>query len=84
MRDTASSSPFSRLKRRTLAAVAAPTALVLGFGALPVAGAQSSLTDGITPGTPPQRSVIDTTFPDGGGLPPGAQPARVVGKCPRH
>ena len=84
MRDTASSSPFSRLKRRTLAAVAAPTALVLGFGALPVAGAQSSLTDGITPGTPPQRSVIDTTYPDVEGLPAGVEVDRVVWKSPRH
>lgn len=92
MRDTASSSRLGRLKRRTLAAIAAPTALVLGFGALPVAGAQpfssglssGGFSDGVAPGEPPVRSEINTTYPDIANLPAGVKVERVVWKSNRH
>ncbi|NLA57132.1 MAG: hypothetical protein GX859_12735 [Corynebacterium humireducens] len=83
MRDTASRSPQSR--RPWLAAVVLPTALALGLSVAPAAQAQSilpgssgsSLSDSIRPSDPPQRTPINTEYPDIANLPAGVKVERL-------
>lgn len=90
MRDTARSperplASWSKTKKASL--IALPTALVLGLGSIPVVGAQSSLgglssggsslSDSFAPEDVPQRSPINTTYPDVEGLPAGVSVDRV-------
>ncbi len=81
MRDTASRSPQRR--RPWLAAVVVPTTLALGLAVAPAAHAQgalpgsSDLSDSFRPTDPPQRTPINTTYPDIANLPAGVEVQRV-------
>ena len=81
MRDTASRSPQRR--RHWLAAVVVPTALALGVSLAPHAQAQSALpgssniSDSIRPSDPPQRTPIETEYPDIANLPAGVEVERM-------
>ncbi|MEX3514652.1 MULTISPECIES: alpha/beta hydrolase-fold protein [unclassified Corynebacterium] len=82
--------------RRGLAAAALPTALAVGIALLPNATAQqglgdlsssssgSSLSDSFAPSAPPERTPIDTTYPDVEGLPEGVDIERVEYLTNRH
>ncbi|WIM67509.1 alpha/beta hydrolase-fold protein [Corynebacterium breve] len=84
MRSFVSRSPRTASRRAWLTAVAIPTALIMGISAAP-AGAQdlssipgSSLSDGFKPGTPQQRTPIDTEYkPQIEGLPEGVEVDRI-------
>lgn len=88
MRDTASRS----LRRRSLwiAAAAVPTSLALTLSMAPMATAQSSipgssgLSDYLESDTPPERSPINTEYPDVEGLPAGVDIDRVEWYTNRH
>ncbi len=95
MRDTASPSPQraprTRRTRRPawLAAAALPAALAVGMSVAPAVNAQSSLpgsslSDSIRPGEPPQRSILNTEYPDVEGLPAGVDIDRVEWLGNRH
>ena len=107
MRDTASSSRSPKTSpkrssavfgRRRAAAVALPTAVLLGLAIVPVVNAQStssdlssnlgssgsSLSDDIRPSDPPVRTPIDTTYPEVEGLPEGVAVNRVDWLGPRY
>lgn len=91
---TAADNP--RSPRKVWAYLALPAAAavgVAGMAIVPAVNAQnngsslssgSSLGDGFTPGTPPQRSVVDTTYPDIANLPEGVEVDRVEWFSPRH
>ena len=82
MRDTASRSPQ---RRPWLAAVILPTTLALGLSVAPAATAQSilpgssgsSLSDSIRPSDPPQRTPMNTEYPDIDNLPAGVSVERL-------
>lgn len=83
-------SPGSPTKaRKGLAIAALPTAVAVGLSLLPNATAQSSLgsltqnlgssnlSDAFAPGTPPERTPIQTEYPEVEGLPEGVDISRV-------
>ncbi|AGF73618.1 alpha/beta hydrolase-fold protein [Corynebacterium halotolerans] len=93
MRDTASRSPQRqrRQNRRSIwmAAAAVPAALAVGLAVTPAVSAQSSLpgsslSDSIRPSDPPQRTVLNTEYPDVEGLPEGVEVERVEWLGNRH
>ena len=83
-------SPSAARKGLTIAAL--PTAVAVGLALLPMANAQSSdassqgltdmlgssnFSDSFAPADPPQRTPIDTEYPDIEGLPEGVEVSRV-------
>ena len=90
-------SPSAARKGLTIAAL--PTAVAVGFALLPIANAQSlgSSTEGITdllgnsnlsdsfaPSNPPQRTPVETEYPEIEGLPEGVSVSRVEYLTNRH
>lgn len=76
--------------RRGVGIVAVPTALALSFSMVPAAQAQSSafpsgssLSDAFAPSAPPERTPINTEYPDVEGLPGGVDVTRVEYRTPR-
>lgn len=91
-------SPSAARKGLTIAAL--PTAVAVGFALLPMANAQSSgsssgegitdilgssnFSDSFAPSNPPQRTPIETEYPDIEGLPDGVSVSRVEYLTNRH
>lgn len=87
MRDTASR-PFRR-RSLWLAAAALPTSLALGLSLSPMAPSASAqgssgLSDYLRSGEPPERSPINTEYPEVEGLPEGVDIERVEWYTNRH